>query len=201
MTSAGTSTVNDSISLSASGDGDILGMSGEIIVRPGSDDVLGKILVRGRIRLGTDTLDSSRGGLDAGNGGILHDALGARSGSGDRSSDDYLHVVWNTCGGSTALGNGGGILGRVLSNSRGVLVVFVLSMGDSAMHLHGATPSAEEEDLAVDTGMVDDLDLMLLLPIYHHVEALDTMVTHKLEELGMMIKFAAQVGQAHRLSA
>jgi hypothetical protein len=57
--------------------------------------------------------------------------------------------------------------------------------------LHDATPTAQEEDLAVDTGMADGLGLTLLLPIYHHVEALDMVVTHKLEELGMMVMFAA----------
>jgi hypothetical protein len=85
-------------------------------------------------------------------------------------------------------------------NSRG-MIDFVLGMGDSARHLHGTTPTAQEEDLAVDTGMTDGLRLMLLLAICHHVEALDKVVTHKLEELSMMVKFVARVGQTRRLSA
>jgi hypothetical protein len=55
------------------------------------------------------------------------------------------------------------------NNSQDMLVVFVLNIGDSAMHLHGAIPTAQEEDLVVDTDMVDGLGLTLLLPICHHV--------------------------------
>jgi hypothetical protein len=61
MTGVGASTVNDSISLSASDDGGTLWMSGGSNVRLGSGDVLGKIPVGGGIHLGTSALDSSRG--------------------------------------------------------------------------------------------------------------------------------------------
>jgi hypothetical protein len=53
--------------------------------------------------------------------------------------------------------------------------------------------------LASNTGMADDLVLMLLLPICHHVEVLDMVVVHELEELDMMVKVASQVGQTHQL--
>jgi hypothetical protein len=78
-------------------------------------------------------------------------------------------------------------------NSRGVPVIFVFCMADSTTHLHGATTlTAQEDDWAGDIGIADDLGVMLLLPICHHVEVL--------MELGIMVKFVAQVGQTHQLS-
>jgi hypothetical protein len=50
------------------------------------------------------------------------------------------------------------------------------------------------------TGMADGLGLTLLLPVRHHVEVLNTVVVHELEELGMMVKLATQVGQTCQLS-
>jgi hypothetical protein len=60
----------------------------------------------------------------------------------------------------------------------------------SVEHLHNATQNVQEEDLVVETGMANGLGLTLLLPICHHVEALDTVVVHKLAELGKMVTCA-----------
>jgi hypothetical protein len=54
--------------------------------------------------------------------------------------------------------------------------------------------------LVADTSMADSLSLTLLLPICHHVEVLDTVVKHELEELDVMVKLATQVGQTRQLS-
>jgi CHASE3 domain sensor protein len=44
--------------------------------------------------------------------------------------------------------------------------------------------------------MADNLGLMLLLLLVrHHVKVLETLITHELEELGRMVKLAAQAGQ------
>jgi hypothetical protein len=79
---------------SGTADTDNLGADDSGNVHPSNDNVLGGILVDDGEGLGTGGLGSSRGGagLDVGDDGVLHDTLGAWSGSGDRSRDDYLHI-------------------------------------------------------------------------------------------------------------
>jgi hypothetical protein len=49
-------------------------------------------------------------------------------------------------------------------------VVIILSVGDSTTHLHGgATATTQEEYLAADIGIMNGLDLPLLLPQCHHM--------------------------------
>jgi hypothetical protein len=82
-----------------------------------------------------------------------------------------------------------------------VPIVFVLGVSDSATHLHGnATATTREECFAANTSVATGLGLTLLLLVRHHMEALDTVVVHELEELDMMVKLATRVGQTRRLS-
>jgi hypothetical protein len=79
--------------------------------------------------------------------------------------------------------------------------VFFLGVVASVACPHGAaTPAVQEDNLVAGTRAIGGLGLTLLLVVHHHVEVLDTVVAHELEELGMMVKLAAQVGQTSQLS-
>jgi hypothetical protein len=72
-------------------------------------------------------------------------------------------------------------------------------VGNSATRPHGAaTLPVQEDDSAGGNSATGGNNLMLLLPVCHHMEVLDTVVTpDKLEEINRVVGFAASIGQTH----